>query len=140
MSEVKTTLSLDALLAVDDAEYVDVPTPEWGGEGHVTRFGSINADTMLNFFESTANETNREKALRLVVMSLVDEQNTRVAPDQIDTFIAAFRKRRIRVMNRIIDAVRELNGLNGVTLKNDSSVATTDATLTSSPESEASST
>jgi hypothetical protein len=107
--EVKSpSLSIDDMLDAADIQYVTVPVPEWGGE---VRLGSISAGDMLDEIEATQAKGDRESTIRLVVRSVVDADGARIPPESVEAFVAKFKKKDIRVMNRLAEAALKLNGV-----------------------------
>jgi hypothetical protein len=124
-------LNLDEMLAADDVEYVTVEIPEWGG---VVRLGSINADAMLDYAEqNNAPGGARSSTIRLIMLSMVDAAGVRLVPkEDLARRFAAFAKKDVRVMNKLLDATLKLNGIRQqpALVKNDLSEVSPVASLT----------
>lgn len=102
-------IDLDAAFEKDDAEYVLVPTPEWGGSTHL---GSVDAGKSLDFVELNRNPaTRKDSTLRLVVMSMIHKDGTRIPEERINEYVEKLKGRNIKVVNRLLDAAMELNGI-----------------------------
>jgi hypothetical protein len=102
------SLSITAMLDAEDIQYVVVSVPEWGGE---VRLGSVSAGDMIDELEVASIKGNREAMVRLVVRSLVNEDGSRVPVDQVEDLVTKFRKKDIRVMNRLAEAALKLNSV-----------------------------
>jgi hypothetical protein len=130
MANEEKILSIQEMLDADDVEYVVVPVPEWGGS---VRFGSIDAGSMLEFVErNAAPGGNKDSMIRLIVQCLVDADGVRVPDDEIEAKIALFKKKDVRVINRLAEAALTLNGgkVAPVIVKNALSEADSDASRT----------
>lgn len=104
MSEGKL-LSLDDMLSAEDIQYVEVPTPEWGGK---VRLGSLSAGEMMTFIETSEGPERQTSGLRLIVRSLVDADGNRIGSDK---YLESFKKKDAKVINRLVKAILELNGM-----------------------------
>lgn len=106
--DVLSTLSIDQMLEAEDVQYVIVPVPEWKGK---VRLASVSAAVMMDFVEANQDKMKAKDAnVRLIVQSIVDDDGVRLADEvQLDFLIARFKKKDVRVMNRLMDAVMALN-------------------------------
>jgi hypothetical protein len=101
-------LNVVDMLDAEDIQYVEVPVPEWGGE---VRLGSVTAGDMLDEIEASSRNGDREGTIRLVVRSLVNADGSRVPQDQVEDLVKKFKKKDVRVMNRLAEAALSLNGV-----------------------------
>jgi hypothetical protein len=97
-------LSIDDMVSADDIKYHTEPVPEWGG---VVCLASSSAGTVLKWMKDEG-----QRGLHLFVMSLVD----RVGPGAIrignlERDVPRFEAKNHEVLNRLIRATLELNGL-----------------------------
>lgn len=108
--DILPTLNLEEMLESEDVQFVVVPVPEWKGN---VRLASVSAGTMMEFVEANQDKTKaKDSNIRLIVQSIVNDQGVRLATeDTIDFLIARFRKKDVRVMNRLMDAVMKLNDI-----------------------------
>jgi hypothetical protein len=97
-------LSFDDILEVDDVTYVEVEVPEWKGK---VRFGSLSAADVLDFVEAPEQQ-KKTSGLRLINKSLVDRTGRRIGDDKKLNQLA---KKDHRVINRLIEEILKLNGL-----------------------------
>lgn len=133
-------MSLDQIAATDDLKYAYLKA--FGGE---IRVGSLSADVLLDFVEANEGPAKRKAGLRILVLSLVDDDGNRIggSPDGDDASKALFEKN-IKMFggknhDTIIGLVAEVLKLNGMDVKkksvdaakNDSSEAPSDASRTS---------
>lgn len=127
MSTTKIS-SLADLLGIEDRKYVEVPVPQWGGS---VRVRSLDAGEAIQFAE--ANKINAKTAtLRLVALSLCDEEGNRIVPDNK---VDALKAKNVEALTVIAQAALELNGYTKAAkddVKNDSGEAPSDASPTDS--------
>lgn len=120
-------LSIDEITNSSDVQYVDVEVPEWGGS---VRFGTLDAGELIDFIEANDGPAKRNAGIRLIIKSLVDENNNRIGSDK---HLEAFKKKSAKVCSRLVDEVLKLNGLGAKgqeVPKNVSSEAGSDASPT----------
>lgn len=103
-------LSIDQMLESDDVRFVEVEVPEWNGS---VRLASVSAAAMMEFVEANQDKQKAKDAnVRVIVQSIVDKEGVRlVSPEQIDALIQRFKQKDVRVMNRLMDAVMQLNDI-----------------------------
>lgn len=110
-------LSLEEMLEAENVDYVTVPVPEWKGS---VRFASVSAGTMMEFVEHGKTPSgNKNSNIWLIVRSLVDEKGERLVKgateQELDAatsqHIEKFKKKDVRIMNRLMDAVLKLNDI-----------------------------
>ena len=77
--------------------------------GSTLRLGSLSAGDLIEFNEANEGEAKRTAGLRLICKSLVDKIGNRYASDPKN--IAEFRKKNHKAVQRIVEAILELNGL-----------------------------
>jgi hypothetical protein len=106
-------MSVDEMLAADDVEYKTIPTwmvkDKTGAlvQGYV-RIGSLSAEQVAEWRDTTDGPAKKTMGTRLFVDSLVDKDGKRIGNP---TFYAAFRKKSNAVQERVLAAIVELNGL-----------------------------
>lgn len=114
-------LSRDAIFAVDDVEYRDVPTPEWGGSVRVRSLSGADRDafeasmTMTRPSLDPAKKGELENVpdtangrAKLVARGCVDDDGNRLFTD---ADIVALGAKSAKVLDRLFDAIAELSGL-----------------------------
>ena len=107
-----TLLSLDQIIGKDDRAHKDVDVPEWGGTVRLQTMSSADRDA----YEMEAYRANKDgKAsafenvrARLVSLCWVDEKGELVCSRKD---VAALGKKSAKVLNRLWDICRDLNGL-----------------------------
>lgn len=120
-------LSIEEISNSSDIQYADVEVPEWGG---TVRFGSLDAGELIDFIEANDGPAKRNAGIRLIIKSLVDENNNRIGTDR---HLEIFKKKSAKVCSRLVDDILRLNGLDAKgkdVPKNVSSEADTDASPT----------
>jgi hypothetical protein len=107
-AEAKTRkiLTIDDIFEVKDTRFLEIEVPEWGGS---IRVAALSAGDMIDFVESNSGPAQKTAGIRLIILSLVDEQGNRIGKPEM---IERFRKRDTRAMNRVVDALMELNDMN----------------------------
>lgn len=103
MAEEKKYLSIDEMLAADDVEFAEAQA--WGG---VVRFGTLNAEAMIDFVSQNEGPAKRNAGIRLLVDSLVDANGNRIGKK---AHIEFFKKKSAAVINRLCEIILELNGM-----------------------------
>lgn len=130
-------LDFDEALDAEDIEYVTVNTPEWKGGSVV--LGSIDSGKSLDFLDLHRNITTRKDSLfRLVCMCMVNRNKERIPEEQLDSAVDRLKKRNPKVVNRLVDAAMDLNGISVKKkddAKNDLSGAPNAGSPTDSPKS-----
>ena len=111
--ETKKVLSIADIENATDVEYFEIEA--WGG---IVRIGSLTADDFIEWQEANEGPAKRTAGLRLIVKSLVDEQNTRIGTDK---HIELFKKKSVAMTEKVVSAIVKLNGLKvkGDAAKND---------------------
>jgi len=105
-------LTRDAILAVEDRTFADVPCPEWGG---TVRLRSITGAQRDAYEQSLMQQRGGSKQLnmrnaraKLIVLCAVDESGR---PMFSEDDLAALGRKNARPLDRLFDACRKLAGL-----------------------------
>jgi hypothetical protein len=109
MSE-RRVLKADDIFGADDKKFVEVPTPEWGGDGAVVRLRTLTALEAIQFSKENSNPASQHNAVvKIVQLCSVDEEGNQLFPD-----VRQFNKvagKSLKVLGRLQQAALELNGL-----------------------------
>ena len=105
MSESTKVLSLDEMLEKSDVQFDEIYVPEWDGK---VRIGTLTAGDMIDWVESNEGPARRTAGLRLLIKSLVDPDGNRIGNDR---HLELFKKKSAFTVNKLVNAVLELNGL-----------------------------
>lgn len=130
-------LSLDAIAVAKDVDYVVVDVPEWGGS---LRLGSVNGESATLFREMIEADpaAATDAVWNMLAQCLVDGQGNRLVRTDEDRrrTIAVFKRKDVRVTDRIIDAMFALLNIRtkGVAPKNDSGGEVSASSPIPSPE------
>jgi hypothetical protein len=127
VSEKKKLLGIDEIVEAQDIQFTEVEVPEWGG---TIRLGSLDAGELINFIEANDGPAKRNAGLRLIIKSLVNEDNKRIGTD---AHLEHFKKKNAKVCSRLVDEILKLNGLDAKgkdVPKNISGEATSDVSPT----------
>ena len=102
-AETRKVMSIADITSAEDVEYAEIEA--WGG---IVRIGSLTADDFIEWQESNDSPAKRTAGLRLIVKSLVDEQNNRIGTDK---HIELFKKKSVAMTEKVVAAIVKLNGL-----------------------------
>lgn len=143
-------LSRDQILAADDVQTAEVPTPEWGGTVLVRSLSGTERDayeqSMTTMRPSLDPKKNGEleavpdvanSRAKLVARGCVDEAGNRLFTD---ADIAALGAKNAAVLDRLFDKIAELSGLTPkveAELEGNSDAAPSGASTSASPETSA---
>ena len=112
--EKRLILSVEQMLSASDEEFAEIPTwkikdPKTGQlvQGF-TRIGSLNADDVIEWRESSDGPAKRTMGIRLFVNSLVDENNNRIGSQK---HYEAFKKKSNAIQERVLGEIIKMNGL-----------------------------
>ena len=108
MSEEKVYGSIEELLGASEVEY---RTINGFKSGEKVRIGSVSAGDMIEWSEANDGEAKRTAGIRLLCKSLVGPEpaNVRYADDPRN--ISKFRALPHKVVQRIVEEILDLNGL-----------------------------
>ena len=96
---------------LEKADGIEYDTVE--AYGLKLRIGSLSSEDIIKWDESKGDPAKaREAGLRLLVISIVDENGNRVPEDQHERWLGIFRRKSDRYNSAIIQKVFDLNGLN----------------------------
>jgi len=116
MADVKPVGSMDEIANSADVEFATV---EGFTKDKPIRIGSLTAGDLIEWSEANESEQKRTAGLRLIVKSLVNDQDVRYAmgsPEIEARNITTLRAKSHKVTERI---VKEILKLNGMRLKDD---------------------
>lgn len=99
-------LSAADIVAAKDLSHIDVEVPEWGGS---VRLRTLDGDQFVQFVEASKGRVNTAQALKLIAMSLVDEEGNTLFKTEED--FAAFAKKNMQAILKLQDAAMKLNGI-----------------------------
>lgn len=113
-----TLLSREAILAVDDRTYTEVPVPEWsppGGDVARARLRSITGAERDAYEQGLMEQRGKDRRMnlrnaraKLIVLCLVDEHGRRLFADGD---VNALGRKNAKPLDRLFDACRALCGL-----------------------------
>lgn len=106
-------LSIDAIVAKDDAIYEIVPMPEWGGDVRIRGLTARERDDYEASLYYKAPDGSQKVNFsgareRLVARGLVDAEGKRLLTDSDAGKLAA---KNGKAMERLFDRIRELSGM-----------------------------
>lgn len=101
--EDKHVLSMDEILAADDVEYAEIEG--WKG---MIRIGSLSAEDFIEFNDTNEGPAKKTANVRIILKSLVDKDGKRIGSDK---HIEALKKKSHATINRIVQEIIKLNGL-----------------------------
>ncbi len=105
-------LSKEAILAVDDVHFEDVPVPEWGGMVRVKSLTGSERDgleaSMIEGKGKNANVNLANLRAKLVARSIVDESGNRIFED---ADIALLGRKSAAALNRVYEVAQRLSGI-----------------------------
>lgn len=99
----RKVMSMADIAAADDVEYFDIEA--WGG---IVRIGSLDANAFITWQEENDGPAKRTAGLRLIVDSLVDEQNNRIGTDK---HLEMLKKKSVKMTEKVVTEIVRLNGL-----------------------------
>lgn len=116
LTPVKRILTRETILGAKDMTVMDVPTPEWDGEGSFVVVKRLNARERDNWEaggviydsdgKSTPNFVNMRA--RLCALTIVDEEGKRIFTDEDVVLLG---EKSSLVITRIYDAACKLSGI-----------------------------
>lgn len=105
-------LSRDAILAVNDVQYEDVPVSEWGGTVRVKSLTGKERDaleaSMIVGKGKNANVNLNNLRAKLVARSIVDENGARIFSDDDITALGA---KSAAALTRVYEVAQRLSGI-----------------------------
>lgn len=107
MSDERKTLSAQEILDADDAEYIYVDVPLWGGQ---VRLRTLTADEAMSFatLSSNSDGLHGEMMVFLVSKTAVDEQGEQLFTKEQAKLLTT---KNFRIFTQLQDAALELNKL-----------------------------
>lgn len=105
-------LSKAAILAAEDLPYREVDVPEWGGTVRLRTMSGTERDaweaSMVQQNGKVRKVNTANIRAKLLALALVDEEGARLFDDADIRLLGA---KSAKVMDRLFDVARELNGL-----------------------------
>jgi hypothetical protein len=98
-------LTRDQILAAQDKPVKEVPVPEWGGSVHVRTMSGLERDRLEALQEASPR---KEVRARFVVAACCDAEGNLLFTE---ADIPALNGKNVKALDRIFDAVIELNRL-----------------------------
>lgn len=95
--------TIDEILAAETTKYEVVDA-----FGLKIRLGSLSAGDMLDFIESNEGAAKKTAGLRLIALSLVDEQGNRVGKA---AHLDSLKKKNAEDVNKLVGKIFALNGM-----------------------------
>lgn len=89
--------------------YVNVDVEKFTKIPGCIRLGSLTTDELTEWQDATDERTKKTAGLRLLIRSLVGEDNERIGSDR---YIDALKKKSAGMINHLVDEVLKLNHLN----------------------------
>ncbi len=89
--------------------YVNVDVEKFTKVQGCIRLGSLTTDELTEWQDATDERTKKTAGLRLLIRSLVGEDNERIGSDR---YIDALKKKSAGMINHLVDEVLKLNHLN----------------------------
>ena len=97
----------------DDTPYKDVEVPEWGGTVRIKGLSGTEVDdyeaSILKMKRGKPDVTLKNATARLVAWTLVDENNSRLFPNEAE--VAVLGKKSSIALQRCFDTASKLSGL-----------------------------
>jgi hypothetical protein len=108
-------LSFSQIVEIEDIRYEEIPVPEWNGS---IRIGSLMAEDLTEWMTAMENpELAKTAFLRLLALSICNEDNSRLDKNQITAAVGLLQKKDANVINRLVKRVRVFNGLDDKSLE-----------------------
>ena len=109
MSEAKKILTLESILAADDAKVQTVNVPEWGGDVCVRVMSGTDRDRFESSIMVAGKVSTDQFRAKLVAATVCDEEGKLLCSDQLH--VEQLGRKSSVALSRVFDAAQKLNGL-----------------------------